>query len=176
MKLTIEEHHFLNDWLEEWEKRFQNSKFGNWNLDGYWRRIFCYENHEIRNVISQVRNAKSYIHSTSTESKQKQSREKLIALTFIAEFEIDEFEKTGKLTLSLNNDVWNKWLKQSEETPEKTIKQKNTVTNKYSLGEPPITFEESLQIPVHGEESLFCDTEFLESFFKKPIKKSKECK
>lgn len=38
------------------------------------------------------------------------------------------------------------------------------------------SFIKSFKLDYKGEDSLFCDTEFLESFFKKPIKKTKECK
>lgn len=35
--------------------------------------------------------------------------------------------------------------------------------------------DESLDADLKGEESLFCDTEFLETILKKPIKKSEGC-
>lgn len=37
-------------------------------------------------------------------------------------------------------------------------------------------YESSLEIPYYGEESLFCDTKFLEKIIGKPVKKTKECK
>jgi len=33
-----------------------------------------------------------------------------------------------------------------------------------------------IEQPLTGDETLFCDTKFLESYFKKPIKKTKECR
>lgn len=37
-------------------------------------------------------------------------------------------------------------------------------------------FKESFETPITGEDSLFCDTDFLEKFFGKNIKKSSDCK
>jgi hypothetical protein len=61
------------------------------------------------------------------------------------------------------------------------MKKENQVTEptpkyEYELGEPPITFEESLELPYYGEDSLFCDTEFLETIIGKPLKKVDECR
>ena len=40
----------------------------------------------------------------------------------------------------------------------------------------PDSLQTSFESKIEGEDTLFCDTAFLEAFFQKPIKKAKECK